>query len=331
MIVEEHLALRLVRLMTPEEWSSKREGLGFLFLKGGVGEYVTSPGEVQVKAGDVLIFGEGSQGKLRASRSGEVVFWFFSLRLEHLYPLFAGREISHLQKVVTSLAHSKLLPATAPLAAQSHRLIEEVPPQFDLDHRAQLLRVAAAILAEEFKMAHHQRLGSDRADERVAQIFETLSADELVNLSVSELAEKFGCGRRHLNRLFHQNFGLSVASLKMEMRLVRAAACLRNEHAKVISVAEQCGFHHLGLFNTCFKRRFGTSPGQWRKLGAEPLSAKAGHTGATVTFNRPGDAPIMAGIPDPAVRAAQASAVNEAIQKKITKEITKPSAARSNQ
>jgi hypothetical protein len=39
----------------------------------------------------------------------------------------------------------------------------------------------------------------------------------------------------------------------------------------------------------------------------------------------------MAGIPDPAVRAAQASAVNEAIQKKITKEITKPSAARSNQ
>ena len=330
MIVEEHLALRLVRLMTPEEWSSKREGLGFLFLKGGVGEYVTSPGEVQVKAGDVLIFGEGSQGKLRASRSEEVVFWFFSLRLEHLYPLFAGREISHLQKVVASLAHSKLLPAASPLAAQSHRLIEEVPPQFDLDHRGQLLRVAAAILAEEFKMAHHQRLGSDRADERVAQIFETLSADELVNLSVSELAEKFGCGRRHLNRLFHQNFGLSVAALKMEMRLVRAAACLRNEYAKVISVAEQCGFHHLGLFNTCFKRRFGTSPGQWRKLGAEPLPIPASDPGATLTFNSPGEAPIMSGTPDPAVKAAQVTAVNEAIQKKIMKEITKPASARLN-
>ena len=180
-------------------------------------------------------------------------------------------------------------------------------------------------------MAHHQRLASNRSDERVAQIFETLSADELVNLSVSELAEKFGCGRRHLNRLFHQNFGLSVAALKMEMRLVRAAACLRNEYAKVISVAEQCGFHHLGLFNTCFKRRFGTSPGQWRKLGAEPLPVKTGDPGVTVTFNRPGDVPIMAGIPDPAVRAAQATAVNEAIQKMITKEITKPAAARLDQ
>ena len=182
--------------MTPEEWSSKREGLGFLFFKGGVGEYVTSPGEVQVKAGDVLIFGEGSQGKLRASRSEEVVFWFFSLRLEHLYPLFC-------RPGDFSSAKGRGQPGAFKIARRwclrwrrkvANCLIEEVPPQFDLDYRGQLLRVAAAILAEEFKMAHQQRLGSTGADERVAQIFETLSADELVNLSVSELAEKFGCG-----------------------------------------------------------------------------------------------------------------------------------------
>ena len=49
------------------------------------------------------------------------------------------------------------------------------------------------------------------------------------------------------------------------MRLLKAFALLRNPDAKVISVAEECGFSHLGLFNTCFKRRFGTSPGQCRK------------------------------------------------------------------
>jgi Helix-turn-helix domain len=51
----------------------------------------------------------------------------------------------------------------------------------------------------------------------------------------------------------------------MEMRLLKAASLFRNPDAKVINVAEQCGFNHLGLFNTCFKRRFGVSPGQWRK------------------------------------------------------------------
>jgi Helix-turn-helix domain len=40
---------------------------------------------------------------------------------------------------------------------------------------------------------------------------------------------------------------------------------LRNPETKIIHVAEECGFNHLGLFNTCFKRRFGVSPGEWRK------------------------------------------------------------------
>ena len=54
----------------------------------------------------------------------------------------------------------------------------------------------------------------------------------------------------------------------MELRLLKAVTLLRNPTAKIITVAEQCGFNHLGLFNICFKRRFGQSPGQWRKCGA---------------------------------------------------------------
>ena len=98
------------------------------------------------------------------------------------------------------------------------------------------------------------------------QVFEKLSSSELLKLSVDELAGKFSCSRRHLNRLFHQHFGLSITALRMEIRLLKAVSLLRNPREKVINVAEQCGFNHLGLFNTCFKKRYGTSPGQWRKL-----------------------------------------------------------------
>jgi AraC-like DNA-binding protein len=101
------------------------------------------------------------------------------------------------------------------------------------------------------------------------QVFEKLSANELLGLSVGELAARFGCSKRHLNRLFHQHFGSSVAAMRMEMRLLKAVSLLRDPDTKVINVAEQCGFNHLGLFNTCFKRRFGASPGQWRKMPAQ--------------------------------------------------------------
>jgi len=134
------------------------------------------------------------------------------------------------------------------------------------------------------------------------QVFEKLSSAELLNLSVDDLAVRFSCSRRHLNRLFHQHFGLSITSLRMEIRLLKAVSLLRNPQAKVINVAEQCGFNHLGLFNTCFKRRFGVSPGQWRKSGmtVPPLSASPGsQANLPVADSRPDLPAVMEAVPGP--------------------------------
>ena len=61
---------------------------------------------------------------------------------------------------------------------------------------------------------------------------------------------------------------------------MKAVSLLRDPDVKIISVAEQCGFNHLGLFNVCFKKRFGQTPGQWRKgapdAGKQESSLEAG-------------------------------------------------------
>lgn len=329
MLIEEHLALGLVHLKSPEEWNPKPEGLVFLIFKAGACEYIQDHVCVQIKAGDILILSEDSRGKLRVFQNGEITFWCFSLRLEHLFPLFAGSEISLLQDVMAGLKIPKLLPASTALAAQCHRLIEEVPPQFNLDHRGQLLRVTATILAGEFKTARHQRLGFGRTTERVVEVFEALSADELLNCSISELAVKFGCSRRHLNQLFHQNLGLSAAAIKMEMRLMKAANYLRDSQAKVIFVADQCGFNHLGLFNTCFKRRFGTTPGQWRQRAAEKPSLLIGNPGIPPQVNGPAHTRVWADILDATVKAAEGAETRAAIQEKITREIKQHGTSRA--
>ena len=102
------------------------------------------------------------------------------------------------------------------------------------------------------------------------------------------MAHKFNCSRRHLNRLFHQHFGCSVASLRMEIRLLKALSLLRDPNVKIINVADQCGFNHLGLFNACFKKRFGNTPSQWRKgnsNGEDHLPrVDAGHTCCPMQF-----------------------------------------------
>jgi AraC-like DNA-binding protein len=280
MLVEDYLTLRLARLKPTEEWTSKPDGLTFVFPKGGAGKCVCGPFNRPLAPGDVLVLDGTAGGKLCAPERAELVFACFSVCFDNLLPLFASKEISLLQAVTAGFKPARLYPAASPLAVACHKLLGEVPPQFNLDHRSQLLRVAAAILNVEFNNAHSQRAGFIRPEDHMIQVFEKLSSAELVTLSVPELAGKFSCSRRHLNRLFHQHFGVSVATLRMEMRLLRAMTLLRNPDAKVINVAEECGFNHLGLFNTCFKRRFGTSPGRWRKGGSPKTDPPAGGQGA---------------------------------------------------
>ena len=269
MLSQDYLNLRLVRLKGADQWSGEAEGATFVFPRAGAGNYLKGTSKQPLSPGDVLVLNEDSGARIGCGKGSEFAFSGFSLRIDHLFPLFTGIEISLLQTILDGLKGYRFYPASHPVASECHHLVEEIPSQFNLDHRGQCLRLAAAVLNTEFMTAHGKRVGFIRTEDHLIQVFESLSVDEMLHMSVPELAKRFSCSRRHLNRLFHHYFGYSVASLRMEMRLLKAVSLLRNCDSKVINVAEQCGFNHLGLFNTCFRKRFGTSPGQWRKTMSE--------------------------------------------------------------
>jgi AraC-like DNA-binding protein len=273
MIDHEFLSLRLIRLKSLEHWSSEGDGLSLIFPKGGRGTFVRDSIIQPLAPGDVFVVNSSSGGSLCVSQNEEFVFRCFSICSEHLYPLLATKEISLLQSVTAGFSENRLYAASHPIAVECHKLLGEVPPQFNFTHRSQLLRIVAAIMSLEFRNARPQQSGFIRIEEHLSQTLEKLSVYDILHQPVTTLAERFGCSQRHLNRLFHQHFGHSVGALRMEMRLLKAICLLRDPNAKVIYVAEQCGFNHLGLFNVCFKRRFGVSPGHWRKSPKESHAA----------------------------------------------------------
>jgi AraC-like DNA-binding protein len=261
-----YLSLKTIRLKPKEEWVYGESGISFVFPRGGIGNYIAPAGNQRLGPGDVLILKKDSGVKLSVSTGNELIFWQFSVAFENLFPLFSTSEIPLLQNVTEGLKDPVIHSGNKPLAKDCHRLLADVSSEFDLLHRSQLLRVVVTILSEEFKRARGERVGYVRAEDHLMQVFEKMPVDDLLTLSVGELADRFGCSRRHLSRLFQQHFGFSVAALRMEMRLLKAVSLLRDPDAKIIHVAQESGFNHLGLFNSCFKKRFGTSPGQWRKL-----------------------------------------------------------------
>ncbi len=275
----DYLTLRSCRLKGAEELALNGRGFVFLIFKSGAGACHGAPSPHRLAGGDVLVVDIASPGKIRARDNGELNFWYFAVELEHLFPLFSGREICLLQRVGEGFKNGKVYPASSPLAKECARLAEEIPVQLNLDHRSHVLRIVSAILSAEFKAQQPTLADFVPMRDHVLQVFERLQTNEILSLSVGELARKFNCSRRHLNRLFHQHFGLSVAALRMELRLLKAVSLLVDPDAKVIYVAQKCGFNHLGLFNTCFKKRFGASPSQWRKVvtlaSQHPAEARA--------------------------------------------------------
>lgn len=280
MSTHRHLLLNLFRLKPLQDWNPPSAGLLFLFFMAGEGEALgatSAPPAVQtLTRGDVLVLRAGFDGKVRAAHESELAFCAFSVSVEHLYPLFLAEHFSLIQTLMDSFKTARYYPATHAATVGWQQLIRKLPAEFNLEHRSQLLHVAGAILAEEFRKLQPPLSRYERADPRVTRVFEQMSVEQILNLSGEELAGRFGCSQRHLNRLFKAHFGLSLGALRMEMRLLKVVSLLRNPDAKIITLAQQCGFNHRGLFNACFKRRFGVSPGQWRKnTGPNELPAPA--------------------------------------------------------
>lgn len=100
---------------------------------------------------------------------------------------------------------------------------------------------------------------------RILNVLCSVGNGNLHDMSVAEMAKRCGCSRRHLSRLVREHFGSALVSVRTELRLDRAADLLRSADRKIIDVAMDCGFTHLGLFTTKFRERFGMTPGQWRK------------------------------------------------------------------
>ena len=91
-----------------------------------------------------------------------------------------------------------------------------------------------------------------------------MSEAELAVRPLSQLAGELHCSERHFSRLFREEFRVSLRARQTELRLQRARQLLVESDAKIINVAYESGYRHLGLFNAMFKRRFGVTPSQWR-------------------------------------------------------------------
>jgi AraC family transcriptional regulator len=84
-------------------------------------------------------------------------------------------------------------------------------------------------------------------------------------LRLSDLAHLAGVHATHLNRTFKRYFGATIGTYTRGARLRSAVQLLTDGSDSLASVAAQTGFCDQSHFAAAFKRRFGVTPGAFRR------------------------------------------------------------------
>lgn len=89
------------------------------------------------------------------------------------------------------------------------------------------------------------------------------------DLTLRELSERLNLSPQHLSECFSSHMGISFSAYLCDIRLRHAAASLRSTDHTVTEICYECGYRNLSHFLRSFKRRFGETPKEYRKHGAE--------------------------------------------------------------
>ena len=84
-------------------------------------------------------------------------------------------------------------------------------------------------------------------------------------LTIDALSARFGLSQTVLKRAFRHCYGQPVHAWLQEQRLAHAACLLRKSSMTVLEIAHEVGYSSTSQFSSAFVRRYGATPGQYRR------------------------------------------------------------------
>ena len=143
--------------------------------------------------------------------------------------------------------------------------------------RCQMLNIAVSVLTSRLPAQPLGVAAAITTTSRFERLIREMPAAELQYRSTSDLAKHCGCSERHFRRLFKKHFGRPPTIKRTEQRLLKARDILIDTDLKIVDVALESGFQHVGHFTALFKQRYGVTPAKWRARRRTKASSTAMH------------------------------------------------------
>jgi hemolysin activation/secretion protein/AraC-like DNA-binding protein len=247
------------------EWTPRDHGWIVARVSEGVGYWFQSGNISEMKVGDGFVAMPNGDAFLRASRLEPLKLQFFTIQPQYLNGVLTVAEWHQLEMIQNSSSPRALIfTADKPIAQKFERLAAQTQNN-SLPLRCGLLQLWAGAMAELLTTPSASFPKGNVLRERFRQLVGQMPEIELAKLSLNDLSQQLHCSERHFSRLFREEFGVPLRAHQIESRLQRARQLLADSDNKIINVAYDSGYRHLGLFNAMFKKRFGVTPSEWRR------------------------------------------------------------------
>ena len=263
-----HLFLNECELAPGAEWKDPSTGWKIVLITRGFFYWIARPGAQDLQTGDVLVIGPGSEGVLRTSQISAAGLHFFYFDPEHLVGLMSLSERLSLESFAQT-AQTRIIPAADPIAREYSDLVSNAGKRRGFFYRCRILHLVAMIFGDALPTVPQPKNNVATTLLRFEEIIARIPDADLINYTSEKLAEMCGCSLRHFRRMFRKQFKTSIRAKQTELRLEKARQLLADTEEKIITIAYESGYRHLGFFNAMFKKRFGMTPSEWRRTNPD--------------------------------------------------------------
>lgn len=254
----------------PVHWHDEFE---ITYIRAGQGTYLIDLKPCRVKAGDILFL---PSGILHGIPEGEAEFLESDSFVFHPDFLGTGEDLGRM-KYIEPLRRGdvRFAPVIRPGETGAESMVQELQALrrcFTEKQRGYELEVKARLfgLLSLFYRYLPSRAGESRANEAVEKIRDVVQYIRQhypETVSVADLAAVCHFSEYYFMRFFKQHMNMTCVEYLNQYRLEIAAGRLISGGEAVTEVALDTGFRNISYFNRAFKRKFGMTPGEYRKRG----------------------------------------------------------------
>ena len=245
-------------------WHKEME---LIYVKKGKGQIQLETENYEGNPGDIFVVTPGTLHSIHRIKGYAMEYENIIFEMD-----FLGEGAADLcaGEFLVPLASGRLLPPACIRKGEEHYealkrclvQMEELCEKNELGVKAAVLQMIFLLIRKYPSIEEVSSPDRERLKEVLQEIAEKINQ----NLTVLDMAKFCGLSESHFMRWFKKMTGDSFASYVNDRRLANAAEALRRTDDKILYVSQDVGFTNLSNFNRQFKKRYGITPKEYRKV-----------------------------------------------------------------